>query len=40
MVAHPFRDNYHTVWFELHEEPIRLTGWNRAEEAARANPSS
>ena len=34
MVAHPLRDSYHTVWFELHEELIRLTGRTRAEEAA------
>ena len=34
MVAHPMRSSYHTVWFELHEELIRLTGRNRADEAA------
>jgi pyruvate,orthophosphate dikinase len=34
MMAHPMRDSYHTVWFELHEELIRLTGRNRADEAA------
>lgn len=34
MVAHPLRDSYHSVWFELHEELIRLTGRNRADEAA------
>lgn len=34
MVAHPLKDSYHTVWFELHEELIRLSGRNRAEEAA------
>ena len=34
MVAHPIRDSYHTVWFELHEELIRLSGRNRADEAA------
>ena len=34
MVAHPLRESYHTVWFELHEELIRLTGRNRADEAA------
>ena len=34
MVAHPLRDSYHTVWFELHEELIRLTGRTRADEAA------
>jgi hypothetical protein len=26
--------SHHTVWFELHEELIRLTGRNRADEAA------
>ena len=31
MVAHPIKDSYHTVWFELHEELIRLTGRKRAE---------
>ncbi len=34
MVAHPLKDSYHTVWFELHEELIRLSGRNRADEAA------
>ena len=34
MMAHPLRDSYHTVWFELHEELIRLSGRNRASEAA------
>ena len=34
MMAHPIRDSYHTVWFELHEELIRLSGRNRADEAA------
>ena len=34
MVASPLRDSYHTIWFELHEELIRLTGRNRADEAA------
>jgi pyruvate,orthophosphate dikinase len=34
MMAHPLRDSYHTVWFELHEELIRLSGRTRAEEAA------
>ncbi len=36
MLAHPIRDSYHTMWFELHEELLRLTGRNRAEEAAGA----
>ncbi len=34
MMAHPLKDSYHTIWFELHEEFIRLTGRNRADEAA------
>jgi pyruvate,orthophosphate dikinase len=34
MVAHPLRESYHTVWFELHEELIRLSGRNRADETA------
>ena len=34
MMAHPLRDSYHTVWFELHEELIRLSGRNRASQAA------
>ncbi|MGI9576648.1 MAG: PEP/pyruvate-binding domain-containing protein [Microthrixaceae bacterium] len=34
MLAHPLRDSYHTVWFELHEELIRLSGRTRADEAA------
>lgn len=34
MFAHPLKDSYHTVWFELHEELIRLAGRNRADEAA------
>ncbi len=34
MVADPLRDSYHTVWFELHEELIRLSGRTRADEAA------
>jgi hypothetical protein len=29
MVAHLLRDSYHTVWFELHEELIRLIGRKR-----------
>jgi len=33
-VAAPLIDSYHTVWFELHEELIRLSGRTRAEEAA------
>ena len=34
MMAHPLRDSYHTAWFELHEELIRLCGRTRASEAA------
>jgi pyruvate,orthophosphate dikinase len=34
MMAHPLKDSYHTVWFELHEEFIRLSGRNRADESA------
>jgi pyruvate,orthophosphate dikinase len=30
----PLIDSYHTVWFELHEDLIRLAGRNRADEAA------
>lgn len=31
MVAAPLKDSYHTVWFELHEELIILSGRSRAE---------
>jgi pyruvate,orthophosphate dikinase len=34
MVAAPIKDSYHTVWFELHEELMILSGRNRAEEEA------
>jgi hypothetical protein len=33
-MAAPIIDSYHTLWFELHEELIRLTGRTRAAEAA------
>jgi pyruvate,orthophosphate dikinase len=33
-VAHPLKDSYHTVWFELHEELITLAGRNRKDETA------
>jgi pyruvate, orthophosphate dikinase len=33
-VASPRVDSYHTVWFELHEDLIRLSGRTRAEEVA------
>jgi hypothetical protein len=32
--AKPLADSYHTVWFELHEDLIGLTGLSRADEAA------
>ncbi len=31
-MAHPLLDSYHTVWFELHEELIRISGRNRKAE--------
>jgi hypothetical protein len=34
MFGRPLGDSYHTVWFELHEELIALSGRTRAEEAA------
>jgi pyruvate,orthophosphate dikinase len=33
-VASPRVDSYHSVWFELHEDLIRLTGRRRTDEAA------
>ena len=33
-IAKPITDSYHTVWFELHEELLALTGRDRAAEAA------
>jgi pyruvate,orthophosphate dikinase len=33
-VASPRVDSYHTVWFELHEDLIRLAGRRRSDEAA------
>ena len=33
-VSSPRVDSYHSIWFELHEELIRLTGRTRAEEVA------
>jgi pyruvate,orthophosphate dikinase len=33
-ISSPLVDSYHSVWFELHEELIRLAGRTRAEEAA------
>jgi pyruvate,orthophosphate dikinase len=32
-VASPRVDSYHTVWFELHEDLIRLAGRRRSDEA-------
>jgi pyruvate,orthophosphate dikinase len=32
-VARPVLDSYHTVWFELHEDLIQLSGRTRLEEA-------
>lgn len=32
-MAAPLLDSYHTIWFELHEELIRLSGRTRAAEA-------
>lgn len=34
MMARPLVDSYHTVWFELHEDLIALSGTTRAAEAA------
>ena len=31
MLAAPLKDSYHTVWFELHEELIILSGLRRAD---------
>jgi pyruvate,orthophosphate dikinase len=33
-IASPRVDSYHTIWFELHEDLIQLTGRTREEEAA------
>jgi pyruvate,orthophosphate dikinase len=33
-VASPRVDSYHSIWFELHEDLIRLSGRKRAEEVA------
>ena len=33
-VASPRVDSYHSIWFELHEDLIRLAGRSRAEEVA------
>jgi pyruvate,orthophosphate dikinase len=34
MLAAPLKDSYHTVWFELHEELMVLSGRDRAAEEA------
>lgn len=31
-LAHPLLDSFHTVWFEMHEDMIRLAGRTRADE--------
>jgi pyruvate,orthophosphate dikinase len=37
MIGSPLKDSYHTVWFELHEELMHLSGRSRAvEEGAQA----
>lgn len=36
MIASPLKDSYHTVWFELHEELMHLSGRSRAAEEAAA----
>jgi pyruvate,orthophosphate dikinase len=33
-VASPRVDSYHSVWFELHEDLIRLAGRTREDEVA------
>jgi len=33
-VASPLVDSYHGIWFELHEDLIRLAGRRRSDEAA------
>lgn len=38
-LAAPIIDSYHTIWFELHEDLIRLTGRSRAAEAAAGRAS-
>ncbi len=34
MMAAPIKDSYHTLWFELHEDLIDLSGRTRIQEAA------
>jgi pyruvate,orthophosphate dikinase len=38
MIASPLKDSFHTVWFELHEELIHLTGRDRASVEANSSP--
>ncbi len=38
-VASPRVDSYHTVWFELHEDLIRLAGRRRSDEAGNGQGS-
>jgi pyruvate, orthophosphate dikinase len=40
MIASPFKDSYHTVWFELHEELMHLAGRDRATEEAAASAAA
>jgi hypothetical protein len=40
MIASPFKDSYHTIWFELHEELMHLAGRDRATEEAAAAVSA
>jgi pyruvate,orthophosphate dikinase len=37
MIASPLKDSYHTIWFELHEELMHLSGRSRAAEEAKAS---
>jgi pyruvate,orthophosphate dikinase len=37
MIASPLKDSYHTVWFELHEELIHLSGRTRLVEEVNAS---
>lgn len=32
MIASPLKDSYHTIWFELHEELIHLSGRDRSRD--------
>ena len=36
MIASPLKDSYHTVWFELHEELMHLSGRNRSAKEAKS----